>query len=86
MSIKIRVDASGLRFNLADTKIKANCPECKAVNMVTLEQVQRQESVSCVGCSKPIKLVDKDQSASKAISNVNNAFGDLRRALEDLGC
>jgi transposase-like protein len=85
MSIKIRVDASGLDFDLASRTIKLTCPECKAVNTSTLGQVQREERITCVGCQKTIRLVDKDKSTAKAISDINRGFDELRRALEDLG-
>jgi hypothetical protein len=38
-----------------------------------------------VGCKKNIKLVDKDNSVAKAVSNINDAMGDLKKAVEDLG-
>lgn len=85
MSIKIKVDAKGLNFDLASAKIKVKCPMCNTENIVTLGQVQGQETVACVGCQKALRLVDKSGSTSKAISNVNNAMDDLKRAIEDLG-
>ncbi len=85
MSFKIEVKATGLDFNLADRTITLKCPECKTMNEVTLGQVQREESIVCLGCHKTIKLVDKNHSVDKTVSNVNDAFGDLREALENLG-
>ena len=31
------------------------------------------------------ELVDKDNSVAKAVSNINDAMGDLKKAVEDLG-
>ena len=47
--------------------------------------MQREETITCVGCKKNIKLVDKDKSVAKAVSNINDAMGDLKKAVEDLG-
>ena len=35
--------------------------------------------------SRAIKLVDKNKSVDKAVSGVNDAVDNLKRALEDLG-
>jgi hypothetical protein len=47
--------------------------------------VQREETITCVGCKKNIRLVDKNESVDKAVSGVNDAVDDLKRALEELG-
>ena len=52
--------------------------------MVTLGQVQREETVTCAQCNKPIKLVDKNKSVDKALSSVHDAINDLKKALEGL--
>ena len=85
MSIKIKVNTSGLDFDVANMGVKVNCPECQAPNTVTLGQVQREETVTCAECNKSIKLVDKNKSVDKAVSDINDAVDDLKKALEDLG-
>jgi phage FluMu protein Com len=85
VSFKLNVSFKGSDFDIAQRTIDLKCPECQVVNSVTLGQVQREETVTCVGCKKNIKLVDKDNSVAKAVSNINDAMGDLKKALEDLG-
>jgi len=85
MSFKIKVDTSGLDFDLANITVKLNCPECQALNTIALAQVRREEVITCVGCHKTIRLVDKNKSVAKAVSNFNDALDDLRRKLEHLG-
>ena len=85
MSFKIKVNTSGLDFDVANMGVKVNCPECQAPNTVTLGQVQREETVTCAECNKSIKLVDKNKSVDRAVSDINDAVDDLKKALEDLG-
>ena len=85
MSVKIKVNTSGLDFDVANMGVKVNCPECQAPNTVTLGQVQREETVTCAECSKAIKLVDKNKSVDRAVSDINDAVDDLKKALVDLG-
>jgi peptide subunit release factor 1 (eRF1) len=79
------VNTSGLDFDVANMGVKVNCPECQAPNTVTLGQVQREETVTCAECNKSIKLVDKNKSVDRAVSDINDAVDDLKKALEDLG-
>jgi hypothetical protein len=65
-------------------KVKVNCPECRAPNTVTLGQVQREETVTCTQCNKPIRLVDTNKSVDRTLSSVHDAVDDLKKALEDL--
>jgi len=85
LSVKIKVNTSGLDFDVANMGVKVNCPECQAPNTVTLGQVQREETVTCAECNKSIKLVDKNKSVDRAVSDINDAVDDLKKALEDLG-
>ena len=55
------------------------------MNAVTLRQVQREESIVCVGCHKTIRLIDSNHSVDKIMSDVNEGLDDLRRALKSLG-
>jgi len=85
VSFRIEVETRGLDFDLADRAIMLKCPECKAMNEVTLGQVQREESIVCAGCHKAIRLIDKNHSVDKIISDVNEGLDDLRTALKNLG-
>ena len=85
MSFKLNVSFKGSDFDIAQRTIDLKCPQCQATNSVTLGQVQNEETITCVGCKKNIKLVDKDKSVAKAVSNINDAMGDLKKAVEDLG-
>ena len=79
------MNTSGLDFDVANMAVKVNCPECQAPNTVTLGQAQREETVTCAECNKSIKLVDKNKRVDKAVSSVNDAVDDLKKALEGLG-
>ncbi len=85
MSFKIKVDTSGLDFDTANIKIPIDCPQCKSKLTVALGQVQRQETITCTNCQKAIKLKDSNRTTDKAIRDIDNAFDELRRALQDLG-
>jgi transcription elongation factor Elf1 len=67
----------GMSFDLGNVKISFQCPECKFSNSVTLNQVQRGETIICSGCHNNIKLVDKDASTKRGIEDVNQSFADL---------
>jgi Zn ribbon nucleic-acid-binding protein len=85
MSFNVKVSFKGSDFDISQRTVELSCPQCQAANFVTLGQVQREETVTCVGCRKSIKLVDKDKSVAKTVSKVNDAMGDLKKAPEDLG-
>lgn len=85
MSFKINVDMGDLNIDLANTTIGIPCRACGAINRATLGQVRRGETITCVGCHKSIKLVDKDKSTAKTITSVNTALDELRSALESSG-
>lgn len=85
MSIKIKVSGTGLEFDPEKETKPLKCPECKAPLVVTLGQIQRQETVQCKSCQTNIHLEDKNGSAAKAVTNISNAFDELRRTIEDFG-
>jgi transcription elongation factor Elf1 len=85
VSFKVKVSLKGSDFDVAQTTVDRNCPHCQAANLVTLGQFQREETITCVGCKKSIKLVDEGKSVAKAVSNVNDAMDALKKAVEDLG-
>lgn len=84
MSFKIEVETSGPDFDTARMKIPVNCPGCKSRNIVTLGQVQRQETITCINCQRTFKLKDENGTTAKAVHDINNAFYELKRALQDL--
>jgi hypothetical protein len=85
LSLEFRVNAKGLELDIAQEKTSMKCPDCETSNTVTLAQIQREETIVCVGCQKSIKLVDENKTVANTISNVNDAIGELNRALEDFG-
>jgi Zn ribbon nucleic-acid-binding protein len=85
VSFKLNVSFKGSDFDIAQRTIDLKCPQCQAANSVTLSQVQSEETITCVGCKKKIRLIDKDKSVAKTVSKVNEAMGDLKKAVEDLG-
>jgi uncharacterized paraquat-inducible protein A len=85
LSIEFKVEASGLEFDPEKETTDLECPECKAGVTVTFAQIQREETVTCKTCQNAIRLKDEHQSTAKAVSDINKGFGELRRALEDLG-
>jgi Zn ribbon nucleic-acid-binding protein len=85
LSFKLNVSFKGADFNITQRTIDLKCPQCQAANSVTLGQVQNEETITCVGCKKKIRLVDKNKSVAKTVSKVNEAMDDLKKAVEDLG-
>jgi transcription elongation factor Elf1 len=85
MSFKIEVDAEDMKFDLGKERIDLPCPKCKTTNSVTFDQAKHGESITCVNCHSTIRLVDKNGSVRKVVTDVNDAFDDLRGALDDLG-
>lgn len=85
MSIKIKVEASGLEFDPEKETAPIDCPECKTSLGVTFAQILREETVTCKSCNATVKLKDGGHSTAKAVGDINKGFSELRRALEDLG-
>ena len=85
MSIKIKVEASGLEFDPEKETVGLECPDCQTAFTVTFGQIQRQETVKCGKCQANLKLEDKEGSPAKAVADINKGFDELRRALEELG-
>lgn len=85
MSIRIEVDAKGLDLDLAEERIKVECPECKTENAVSLGQMQRQEQVKCMKCGATMRLRDVDGSVGKTVTDVNSAFDELKNAVREIG-
>ncbi len=71
----------GMSFDLGNVRISFKCPGCGFSNSVTLNQVQRGETIICSGCHNNIKLVDEDASAKRGIEDINNSLAGLDDAI-----
>jgi len=85
MSFKVKVSFKGADFDISQRTVEVKCPYCQAANSVTLGQMQREETITCVGCKKNFNFTDKDKSLAKTVSNVDDAMADLKKTLEGLG-
>lgn len=72
-------------FDLSKQKIDFPCPSCQRKLKVTLQQVAKQQSVTCLSCAETIQLQDKNRSASQSIRNVNKSFRSLEKTLKKFG-
>jgi len=66
-------------FDLLETKITLNCPECDFENEVVLKQVSKEEEIICTGCLQTIKLKDNDKSTSAAAEGLKKSLDDLKK-------
>jgi len=71
-------------IDLGKEKIEITCSDCNRKIMVTLEQVAKQQTITC-SCGTKIELKDKNGSARKSIQDMNKAFSDLEKSLKNLG-
>ena len=72
-------------FDLSKRSIKINCPECKKALTVDFRQVANEETITCLGCSRRIKLVDDNKSVQKGLKDINKAFADFEKTLRSFG-
>ena len=72
-------------FDISQQERKVNCPECKAINIVTLKQVADEEGIKCSGCSKEINLKDGDGSTKQALASVARSLDDLENTIKGFG-
>jgi len=63
--------------NLGESEFDFECPNCNKKNKVTLKQVERQETIVCIGCKSRIKLEDKDGSMRKALKEIDDSINNL---------
>lgn len=66
-------------------QVNIPCPKCKAQNRVSLGQVEREETIRCVGCGVNIKLLDKERSVEKSTRELQRSLDKLKRTLRKLG-
>jgi hypothetical protein len=69
-------------MDISNIPIRIQCPNCSFEVEVLLKQVIAEEIILCPGCTKEIKLVDKDGSASRAQGEINEALEDFGRKLK----
>ncbi len=72
-------------FDLSKRSIEIKCPECKKTLTVNFRQVANEESITCSGCSRKIKLVDDKKSVQRGLRDINKAFSDFEKTLRSLG-
>ncbi len=71
-------------MDISKQKIDAPCPACGHKNSITLAQVNREETITCL-CGQRIQLQDSDGSSKRATQNINRAMTDLKKALKGFG-
>jgi len=85
MSFGIDIKVKGFPTDVDSWEIPLKCPKCNAENKVTMAQIEREETIQCVGCGATIKLKDKDNSVKRGTEQVQHALDDLERTLRDIG-
>jgi uncharacterized Zn finger protein len=71
-------------FDLGKEKINIDCPSCGTKNITTILQVANGSTIRC-SCGRNIKLHDKDGSARRSISSINNSMKKLNDVFKKLG-
>lgn len=71
-------------IDLNKTEIPFNCPACKFSLKVRLEQVSREETITCKNCKKEIQLKDKDGSTRNGVEGVNRSLRDLEKTIKSM--
>lgn len=66
-------------MNIGKIQLVANCPSCNFVLRFTLDDAAKGVSVTCGGCSKSVRFVDKDDSVKNSIESINQGLGRLLR-------
>jgi uncharacterized Zn finger protein len=69
-------------MDISNSSVKIQCPNCSFEIEVLLKQVIAEELILCPGCTKEIKLVDKDGSVSRAQAEIDEALEDFGRQLK----
>jgi hypothetical protein len=69
-------------MDISNIPIRIQCPNCSFEVEVLLKQVIAEEIILCPGCTKEIKLVDKNGSGSRAQGEINEALEDFGRKLK----
>lgn len=85
MSFGIDIKVKGFPTDVDSWEIPVKCPKCGTQNKVRMAQIEREETIQCVGCEAKIKLKDKGNSVKRGTEQVQRALDDLERALRDIG-
>ena len=72
-------------IDISKREVDVHCPNCKRTVRVSLNQVVAEETITCLGCSTNIKLVDNNKSAQKAVRDINKSLSDLQKSFKSLG-
>jgi len=72
-------------FRLTSTRVTLKCPECRASNEVTIDQVKQGKAINCAKCNNTISLIDKDKNVDHAVTGLFKSIDDLRRSLGNSG-
>jgi predicted Zn finger-like uncharacterized protein len=72
-------------FRLTSTRVTLKCPECRASNEVTLDQVKQGKAITCAKCNKTISLIDKDKNVDQTVTGLFKSIDDLKRSLGNTG-
>jgi hypothetical protein len=71
-----------MKFNIDKAPIEIPCPECKFINKATFKDVTLGRRITCRGCKKTIKLIDKDGSFKQTSKSIRKSLDDLAKALK----
>ncbi len=72
-------------IDISKREVDVPCPSCKRTVRVSLRQVVAEETVTCLSCSTNIKLVDNNNSADKAVRDINKSLADFQKAFRSVG-
>jgi predicted Zn finger-like uncharacterized protein len=85
MSFKMNIRTKGFPVNVDSWEVPLTCPKCKAQITVSLDQIEREETVQCHSCGTQISLKDKDKSVKKGTEDVQRSLDELERTLKRMG-
>ena len=86
MYFGMNVDMSGSEgFRLTSSRVTLKCPDCRASNEVTLDQVKQGKAINCAKCNKTISLIDKDKNVDQTVAGLFKSIDVLKRSLENSG-
>lgn len=72
-------------FNINETWIDFNCPNCQYSIDVQLIDVKLEKFVFCHNCKSRIKLIDENASTYSGTRQIDDALKSLERTLKKLG-
>ncbi len=65
-------------MDISNLQVSIQCPNCSFEVEVLLKQVIAEEVILCPGCTKEIRLIDENGSASRAQAELNEVFLDFK--------